>query len=106
MTSPHLEPTETQFTTQILEALELFGWRAIHFRAARTIHGWRTPLQGDKGWPDIFATRNTRALAAELKVGKKKPDPDQQAWLDALEQTGVEVFVWRPPIDPIVELLR
>lgn len=105
-TRPYLEPTEAQFTTQVLDALQWFDWRAVHFRPARTTHGWRTALQGARGWPDIFAVRGTRSLAAELKVGKRKTDPHQEAWLAALEQAGVEVFVWRPPLDPIIEIIR
>ena len=103
-----LTATEAEFTTQLLEALALFGWRAVHFRPARTNHGWRTPLQGDKGWPDIFAVRGPRALAAELKSGKGKVEPEQADWLSDLAAAGIETHVWRTTDDfgTIVETIR
>jgi hypothetical protein len=82
----------------------LFGWRTLHVRPARTDRGWRTPLQGDgQGWPDVFAVRGTRAVAAELKSERGRLGPGQADWLAALEQAGVETYTWRPGNWPEVE---
>ena len=33
---------------------------------------------------------------AELKVGKNKPTPEQEQWLEAWRKIGVPAFVWKP----------
>jgi hypothetical protein len=88
--------TEAELTGAVLDLLDVLGWRAMHTRPARTAHGWRTPLQGPTavGWPDIVAVKGDRLLAAELKVGRNKPSPDQLAWLDALSAAGAETHIW------------
>jgi hypothetical protein len=89
--------TEAELTAAVLELLDLFGWRAIHARPARTAHGWRTPLQGPTaiGFPDILAVRGDRILAAELKVGRNTVTPEQAVWLAVLAQAGAEAHEWR-----------
>ncbi len=84
-------------TTAVLELLDLLGWRAMHARPAKTAHGWRTPLQGptSTGFPDIVAVKAGRILAAELKVKRNQPSPEQVAWLDAFRSGGAEVHLWR-----------
>jgi hypothetical protein len=53
-----LEPTEDEFQTAIITAARLMKWtRIVHFRPARTKHGWQTPLQGDNGFPDLLMIR-------------------------------------------------
>jgi hypothetical protein len=48
-----------------------YGWRAAHFRPARTAKGWRTPVAADgAGFPDLVLVRRTRIVAAELKSGR------------------------------------
>lgn len=88
--------TEAELQSAVLELLHLLGYRAMHTRPARTRSGWRTPLQGptSPGWPDVFAVKGSRAIAAELKVGRNKPTPEQTAWLEALAAAGIETFVW------------
>lgn len=101
--------TENDLLAGVLDLLRLFGWRSIHVRPARTAHGWRTPVQGDgTGWPDLYAVRGDRALAAELKADRGRVSPEQAAWLDALRAAGVSVHVWRPADypDAIAAVLR
>ena len=96
--------TERDFTGAVLEACRLFGWRTLHVRPARSDRGWRTPLQGDgQGWPDVFAVRGSRAIAAELKSERGRLGPGQREWLAALELAGVEIYTWRPSSWPEVE---
>ena len=45
-----------------------------------------------------------RAAAAELKVGRRKPSPEQMVWLDELCRVpGVESHVWTPDDWPTIE---
>jgi hypothetical protein len=67
----------------------------------------RAQQQGDNGWPDILAIRGSRIVVAELKAAKGSVEPAQQAWLDAWDAAGAEVFVWRPAdLALIVNVLR
>lgn len=99
--------SEADLQSAILDLAQLRGWRCVHFRPARNKAGWRTPLQGDPGWPDLTLCRPPRLLALELKSASGRVEPDQQAWLDALERCGVEARVVRPRdwLDGTVEAL-
>lgn len=90
--------SEDELTKSVLSLLALYGWRAIHQKPARLPNGRIvTAISGPsaKGWPDIFAVRETRALAVELKVGGRKPRPEQMEWLTALNAIdGIEAYFW------------
>jgi hypothetical protein len=89
--------TEAQFAAAVLEAAKALGWRTAHFRAARTAHGWRTPVQGDgKGFPDLVLLRDDRLVVAELKAKGGQARPEQEDWLLAFEHAGVEAYLWAP----------
>lgn len=89
--------TEEQLQTQIIDEAKLRGWRIQHARPARTDRGWRTPLQGHPGFPDLVLARRGRLLFWELKRYGAKPRPDQVVWLAELGQVpGVEVRVVTP----------
>jgi len=102
--------SEKDFSRQVEDLLNLFGWQWCHFRPARTEHGWRTALSGHQGFPDYIAVKSSRLLIFELKTEKGKVSPAQQEWLDALSNVGdkdVQVYLWRPSdLDTIVEALR
>ncbi len=70
------------------EAFRRLGWHSIHVRDARRQHL--------DGWPDSFAVKGARIVAAELKRVGKHPTAKQQEWLAVLAAAGVEVYVWRP----------
>ncbi len=96
------KPTEAGFTKTVLQFAKLHGWKVHHGRPALTAKGWRTPVMGDVGFPDIVLARAGRVLFAELKVGKNKPTHEQALWLAACG--GV---VWRPEMwDTISATLR
>jgi len=95
--------TEREFERTVLETLRLFGWRFTHFRAARTSKGWRTPLSGDPGFPDIVAVRGKRILYIELKAERGRLSDDQGRWLAALGLAGADVHCWRPSDWPVIE---
>ena len=101
--------TEKQWTANVLELCRMFGWHAIHQIPLRTKHGWRTGVQGSGavGFPDVLACRPPRLVAAELKIGNRQPDGDQLYWLEMLERSGCEIFVWYPDdVDQVAEVLR
>lgn len=87
-----LPMSEAQFTSTVIELAKFRGWLVCHFRPARTVRGWRTPVEGDKGFPDLCLARKHRTIFAELKVGRGKLSLEQQAWADALG----DVYLWRP----------
>ncbi|HZZ80966.1 MAG TPA: hypothetical protein VFE62_20865 [Gemmataceae bacterium] len=89
--------TEASFTRTVLQLAKVRGWRCAHFRAALTKKGWRTPVQGDgAGFPDLILVKGCWLIAAELKVGKNEPRPEQTAWLEAFASTGAFAYCWRP----------
>jgi Holliday junction resolvase len=82
--------TEKQFATQVEDLLELYGWHWTHFRPAMLKDGkWRTAISGHMGFPDYVAVRGIRLLFIELKSDKGKLSPEQQEWLDKLEEAKV-----------------
>ena len=88
--------TEQGYQRAILRLAGLLGWRYCHFRAARTLHGWRTPVEGDAGFPDLVLCRPPRLILAEIKSARGRYSPAQRAWLDVLSGVpGVEVCEWR-----------
>jgi hypothetical protein len=87
--------TETELLDVVLECAHLFGWRTAHFRPARTVRGWRTPVAGDgKGFPDLVLVRD-RVLFVELKSATGRLTTEQQDWLEVLDRVA-EAHVWRP----------
>jgi len=101
---------ERDLQDQVLDLARLLRWRVAHFRAARTAHGWRTPVSADgAGFPDLVLVRSRRLIAAELKRdAKAKLTPAQQAWLADLRGAGIEVYVWTgdDDLDDIAAVLR
>jgi len=101
--------SEADFVRTVLDAAAVLGWRRIHFRPARTQHGWRTPLQGDVGFPDLVLARpGAPLLLVEVKTDTGRLTPAQEAWLATLRQArGHQALVWRPAQwAQIVQLLQ
>jgi hypothetical protein len=87
--------TGAQLQDAIVEAARVLGWRAAHFRPARSTRGWRTPLAYDSaGWPDLVLVRD-RVIFAEVKGDRDRLRPEQTAWLLALDNAGAETYVWK-----------
>lgn len=89
--------TELQCQATIVEAAKACGWRVHATRAAQTGRGWRTPIQGHKGFPDLVLVRGSLLWFVELKRRPNKVEPDQHDWIDALLDAGALVsVVWVP----------
>lgn len=100
--------SETDFQNNVIALARMFGWRVAHFRPAKTSKGWRTPMQGDKGFPDLVLAKAGRVIFAELKSARGSVSKEQLAWLVDLDDGSgkPEVYVWRPAdLDAIGKLL-
>ena len=93
--------SEADLERGVLDLARLYHWRVAHFRPARTVHGWRTPVAADgAGFVDLLMVRGNRILAVELKSALGRLTPEQVAWLAALADAGVDTQVWTPAMYP------
>lgn len=104
--------TEAGFQAAVIRLAKVRGWTVAHFRTSRTVSKrgrvrYQTAVAADgTGFPDLVLVRGHRLLFAELKTDTGRLRAEQRAWLDQLEETEAEVYVWRPrDFDEIVELL-
>lgn len=92
--------TEAQWLQQITDLASKLGWAWLHLRPGMTRDSWRTPISGPlgKGFPDLLLARprDCRLMAVELKRDGAKTTPEQDAVLEILGASGMEVYVWRP----------
>jgi len=59
-------------------------------------HTWMSK-HSQKGFPDWTFVKDGRLIFAELKKQLKKPEREQQQWLDEINKChGVEAYCWRP----------
>lgn len=94
--------TEKQFQGQVEQSAKIHGYRYFH--------PWNSQ-HSVGGFPDLVLVReiprSPRILFAELKREKGRGTAQQVGWLDALHNTGGEVFLWRPSdSDEIDRILR
>ncbi len=85
VTAPGL--TERAFQQQVVDLATLCGWAHMHVLEMR---------RSDPGWPDLVLCRPPELLVVELKTATGRLRPEQERWLKALGQCGVEVHCWRP----------
>lgn len=97
--------TEAEFQDNIALAARTLGWRVVHYGAARTTKGWRTPARYDsKGFPDLLLIHPDRGvLAVEVKSATGRVADEQTDWLRYLNRAGVRAWVVRP--DDLQELV-
>lgn len=104
MTLRRLRMTERDLQDVVIQTAQLYGWMVTHFRPAKTDRGWRTPLEGDAGFPDLVLARGGEVLIVELKSQRGKVSPMQELWAVAL---GGHYRLWRPSdIPDLVEELK
>lgn len=96
--------TEAAFAQAVMELAQWRGWRAVHFRPARTDKGWRTAFTGDAGFPDLVLARREVVLLVELKTQHGRMGRGQEEWGEAI---GPQYRLWRPAdMEAIKEELR
>lgn len=95
--------TEADLQRKIIDLAKLGGWLVHHVRPARTAHGWRTPIEGHAGFPDLVLAHHRHGLIlAELKADKGRLRGDQEDWIARLTaatigaRDRVRVVVWHP----------
>jgi len=103
--------TENELQRTLIEAAQWYGFRVAHFRPARTERGWRTPVEGHAGFPDLVLARGGNVFAWELKAGSGRLTNDQEGWAEALGGGDVVPLRWnlvRPKTldDALEELWR
>ena len=89
---------EREFQDQVIAMAILYGWKCHHVRPGMTRNGrWMTHVQGHTGFPDIVLAHDTKGLMfVELKADKGRLSPEQLSWMQTLNATGAECYVWRP----------
>lgn len=88
----HTTAREADYQRTIVEAARIAGWKVHAERPAYTGRGRViTPIQGDKGFPDLVLVHERRATLAfvELKRKPNKPTEEQLSWMSALGQLRV-----------------
>ena len=74
---------EAEFTARLIVWMRWAGWLVYHTHDSR---------RSEPGFPDLILVRGRIVVALELKMPGCKPTPKQQAWLTALERTGIEAW--------------
>jgi hypothetical protein len=88
--------TESERQSAVIDCARWLDWLVHHGRPGLTGKGWRTPIQGDPGFPDLALARGGRLLFVELKADRGRLSVAQEKWLAVLRATGAEVYVWKP----------
>jgi hypothetical protein len=91
--------SESAYQRRIIDAAAALSWRVAHFRPARTAHGWRTPLEGHAGLPDLVLAKGGSVILVEVKSERGTLTTGQVAWLDQLGDHG---RLWKPQSWPEV----
>lgn len=91
----------------VIDALHHHRWLVHHDRPARTNQGWKTAIEGDKGFPDIVAVhpRTGITMFLELKSAKGRLTEEQTEWLDRLVIANHELRAHDWSQDPFCDLL-
>ncbi len=86
--------SEHDFSTQVEDLLQRFGWRWMHMKPAMFKDGaWSSRMNEEgKGFPDYCVVsdhryrKDNRLIFIELKSEKGKTTPAQEAWLEDLKE--------------------
>lgn len=89
--------TETEWQKQVTDLMRYTGWTFLHVRKSiGKGKKWATTTNL-VGWCDLLAWHPRRGFVAlELKVGKNKATPEQEAVLRSLAAAGASVMVAYP----------
>jgi hypothetical protein len=87
--------SEADLQAAIIEYAQLKGWLVHAERSAWTSKGYRTPIQGDKGFPDLVLARKNKVVFVECKSEKGELTGEQHNWYMALSSSRYS-YIWRP----------
>ena len=76
--------TEAELQVSVIELAQRLGWLVHAERPARTKDGWRTPIQGDRGFPDLVLARYPALIFAEIKTERGRLTVEQGRWQQQL----------------------
>jgi len=95
--------TEAQFKRQVIRTAKAAGWLVSEMVDGE--HNKRQ--QGDAGAPDLTLCHPERNLflMVELKTDDGRLSKEQERWIDAIEDAGVDVEIWRPAYWHSIEAL-
>ncbi len=89
-----MKESEADFQGWVIDTARRSGWLVHHTRPAMNRRGhYATPIQGDKGFPDLVLARQGRVIFAELKTTKARPSSEQKAWLHHLMPVLSDMYV-------------
>lgn len=91
-----LVTTEDDLKRAVMDLCKLLGLYVHHCRPARTAAGWRTPIEGDAGFPDLVISGPGGVLFRELKARRGVMSLPQQMWEVRLKMAKADFAVWRP----------
>lgn len=78
--------TEAELMANVRDLANRIGLRCYHTHDSR---------RSDAGWPDL-AVVGRRLILRELKTESGRLRPEQAAWIEDLQNAGVDTGVWRP----------
>lgn len=85
---------------QVTEIAEALGWRTMHINdrlyAIAAEHERWDAMTGAEDYPDLVMIRGDRLVVVECKSEKERPTAGQREWLQAFEDVGAEVYIFRP----------
>lgn len=94
--------SEDDLLANTVALAKALGWLVHHCRPARTDNGWRTPIQGTPGFPDLVILVGGWQIVAECKTQRGRLTTTQEQWraayeaLAAVPGSRVRYFLWRP----------
>lgn len=86
---------EANFMRRVVFAARSLDW---------LVHNTFQLKHAETGYPHLTMVREKRLIFAKFKLTTERPDDQQLLWLARLEQTGAEVYIWRP--DQYTDILR
>lgn len=86
--------TEKDFQERVLHYARLNGWLCYHT--------WNSQ-RSQPGFPDLTLVRPGELVFAELKKETGRVSQAQQGWIDLLDTTEAQAYIWRPSDWPVIE---
>jgi hypothetical protein len=97
--------SERQWQNDVQRLSTTLGWKYYHAPDNKPINGRIQKVVA--GFPDCVLVKGKRLIFAELKRETGIISKEQVLWMDALRETGAEVYIWRPSqIKEIMAILQ